>query len=111
LASQCLRCVGMPTYLVDRNVPGLTREQFRAAQRALRHAAHSTERTGQTVRYLRALFVPSEGRAVCVFEAPDSASVRAVNQAAGVPFSRVVEAIDLIAEPDHFPEEGLCAHS
>lgn len=110
-ASQPLRLQGMPTYLVDRNLPGLTREQFRAAQRALGHAARRAERTGQTVRYLRALFVPSEGRAICVFEAPDSASVRAVNQAAGVPFSHVAEAIDLIAEPDHFPEEGLCAHS
>ncbi len=101
----------MPTFLVDRQMPGLTRDQFRAAQRALGHAARRAEQAGQMVRYLRALFVPSEGRAVCLFEAPDAASVRAVNVAAGVPFSHVVEAIDLIAEPDHFPEEGICAHS
>ena len=47
--------------------------------------------------------MPAEGRALCVFEAPDAASVCAVNLAAGVPFTHVVEAVDLIAEPDHFP--------
>ena|SRR5258708_429458 len=101
----------MPTYLVDRNLPGLTRDQFRSAQRALAHAARRTVESGPLVRYVRALFVPSEGRAVCLFEAPDAGSVRAVNLAAGVPFSHVVEAVDLIAEPDHFPEEGSCAYS
>ena len=101
----------MPTYLVDRNVPGLTRDQFRAAQRALGHAAQRSSENGPTVRYLRAVFVPSECRAVCLFEAPDASSVRAVNLAAGVPFSHVVEAVDLIVEPDHFPEEGPCAFS
>src|SRR3984893_1501011 len=101
----------MPTYLVNRNLPGLTRDQFRAAQRALGHAARRAAESGRTVRYMRALFVPSEGRAVCLFEAPDAASVRAVNLAAGVPFSHVVEAVDLIAEPDHFPGEGSCVYS
>lgn len=96
----------MPTYLVDRNVPGVTRDQFRAAQRALGSAASRAAQSGPKVRYLRALFVPAEGRTVCVFEAPDAASVRAINLAAGVPFTHVVEAIDLMAEPDHFPEEG-----
>jgi len=93
----------MPTYLVDRDLLGLTRDQFRAAQRALGHAARRAAEAGPTVRYVRALFVPAEGRAVCVFEAPDAASVCAVNLAAGVPFTHVVEAVDLIAEPDHFP--------
>ena len=46
---------------------------------------------------------------MCLFEAPDAESVRAVNVAAGVPFSHVVEAVDLIVELDHFPEEGRCA--
>ena len=101
----------MPTYLVDRNVPGLTRDQFRAAQRALSHAARRAHEGGRAVRYVRALFVPSEGRALCLFEAPDAASVHAVNLAAGVPFSHVVEALDLLAEPDHFREEGSCESS
>ena len=103
----------MPTYLVDRNVPGVTHDQFRAAQRALGQASRRSSESGRAVCYLRALFVPSEGRAMCLFEAPDAESVRAVNVAAGVPFSHVVEAIDLIVEPNHCPEELIqpCALS
>lgn|SRR6266851_1971324 len=95
----------MPTYLVDRNVPGLTRDQFRAAQRALGNAARRAAESGRPVRYVRAVFVLSEGRAMCLFEAPDACIVRAVNLEAGVPFTQVVEAVDLVAEPDHDPQE------
>jgi hypothetical protein len=85
----------VPTFLVQRDLPGLSGEQFRAAQRAAQAAARRATRDGTSVRYLRGLFMPAEGRAVCLFEAPDVDSVRAVNLAAGVPFSHVAEALDL----------------
>jgi hypothetical protein len=80
----------MPMYLVERDLPGLTRDQFGAAQRAIESAA-----AGTSVRSVWGVFVPSEGCAVCLFEGPDADSVRAVNVAAGVPFNNLVEALEL----------------
>jgi hypothetical protein len=51
------------------------------------------------VRYLHGLFVPGEARCLCLFEADDEAIVTALNDAAHLPFTRVVEALDLPAEP------------
>ncbi len=50
---------------------------------------------GTPVRYIRTTFVPSESRSMCLFEGPDSASVEEVNKAANIPFTRVIEALDL----------------
>jgi hypothetical protein len=80
---------------VDRDLPGMTMEQLGAAQQA---AIATTERftaEGRDVRYLRSVFVPSEAHCMCLFEAPDSETVRAVNETAGIPFTRVTEAMDL----------------
>jgi Protein of unknown function (DUF4242) len=85
----------MPVYMVDRDLPGMTMEQLGAAQQA---AIATTERftaEGRDVRYLRSVFVPSEAHCMCLFEAPDSETVRAVNETAGIPFTRVTEAMDL----------------
>jgi hypothetical protein len=47
------------------------------------------------VRYLRSTFVPEGGRCMCLFEAGDRAAVQRVNEEAGLPFDRIVEALDL----------------
>ncbi len=85
----------MPVYMVDRDLPGITMEQLAAAQHA---AIATTERfaaEGTDVRYLRSVYVPSEAHCMCLFEAPDSETVRAVNETAQIPFTRVTEAMDL----------------
>jgi hypothetical protein len=47
------------------------------------------------VRYLRSLFIVGEARCMCLFEAEDEAAVVAVNEMAGLPFTRIVQALDL----------------
>ena len=47
------------------------------------------------MRYLRSLFIVGEARCLCLFEAEDEAAVAAVNEAARLPFTRVVAALDL----------------
>ena len=94
----CRMLAHMPIYLVDRDVPGLSREQFGAAHRATAEAALQSVASGMAVRYLRAVSIPSEGRALCLFEAPDAESVRALSAAAAVPVSHVAEAVVLAAE-------------
>jgi hypothetical protein len=85
----------VPTFLVFRELPGVTRDQFVAAQRAVIAKAAAARAAGQPVWYLRCFFLPAKATALCLFEGPDVEQVKAVNQQAGVPFSDVVEVIDL----------------
>jgi len=50
---------------------------------------------GKPVRYIRSVFLPQQARCLCLFEAPDAERVRNVNEAAQLPFTTVVEAVDL----------------
>ena len=85
----------MPMYLVERDLPGMTRDQLAAAHRALIRTASRFTAQGSPVRYVRSLFVPQQARCLCVFEAPDADVVRRVNDATQIPFVSVTEAIEL----------------
>lgn len=88
----------MPVYMADRDLPGATLSQLADAQRAVMETSREFTLDGRSVRYLRSTFVPAEGHCMCLFEADDAATVRAVNETAGVPFTRIVEAADLLPE-------------
>jgi hypothetical protein len=85
----------MRVYLVDRDLPGITREDLAAVQRAEISASQQVTTAEQPVRYLRSMFIVGESRCMCLFEAEDEAAVAALNEAAGLPFTRIVEALDL----------------
>ena len=85
----------MPVYMADRDLPGITTEQLGAAQRAAIETSERFTAEGKPVRYLRSMFVPSEAHCMCLFEAPNAELVEEVNRAANIPFTRVVEAMDL----------------
>jgi muconolactone delta-isomerase len=85
----------MGVYLVDRDLPGITREGLAMIQRAQISMSQQLTAAGQEVRYLRSMFIPGEARCMCLFEAEDEAAVAAVNLAAQLPFTRIVEALDL----------------
>jgi Nickel responsive protein SCO4226-like len=84
----------MTAFLVFRELPGVTRDQYSAAQRAVVDAVGRAGVSGQ-IRYLGGFFLPAEARAICVFDADSAAGVTAVNEQAGVPFTQVLEAVDL----------------
>jgi len=85
------------SFLVFRDLPGVTRDQYAAAQYAAADASrHSTE-AGRNVKYRGGFFLPRAGRAICIFDAESAADVIAVNKQAGVPAAGVAEAIDLRA--------------
>ncbi len=88
----------MAVYLVDRDLPGMTLDGLVAMQRAVMAACQDLTATGRPVRYLHGLFVPGEARCLCLFEANDEAAVAAVNERAQLPFTRIVEALDLPPE-------------
>jgi Nickel responsive protein SCO4226-like len=83
------------TFLVFRQLPGVTRDQYAAAQQAAMDAASQSSADGREVRYLGGFFFPGAGRAVCIFGASSAADVATVNQHAGVPFTEVLEAIEM----------------
>jgi hypothetical protein len=85
----------MRVYLVDRDLPGITGEGLAMLQRAEIGASEQFTAAGQPLRYLRSMFIPGEARCMCLFEAEDEAAVAALNQAARLPFTRIVEALDL----------------
>jgi uncharacterized protein DUF4242 len=85
----------MKIYLVDRDLPGVTLEQLATAQKAAIETSQRFTEEGKPVRYIRTAWVPSESHVMCMFEAESGQSVRDVNEAAGIPFTRILEAMDL----------------
>jgi hypothetical protein len=87
---------GMTVFLVFRHLPGVTRDQYSAAQRAVADVIGNSAPQAQ-VSYRGGFFLPASARAICVFEASSAADVVTVNQQAGVPFTEVVAALQLRA--------------
>ena len=78
----------MPTYLVERYLPGRDRAWLEAALARL-------PKNTRGVAYLGSLYVPSDESCFCRFEAADAESVRDANEHARVPFARIVAATEL----------------
>ena len=85
----------MNVYIADRDLPGVTLEQLAAAQKAAIETSQRFTEEGNPVRYIRTAWVPSESHVMCMFEARDAQLVRDVNEAAGISFTRILEALDL----------------
>jgi hypothetical protein len=89
----------MPTYLVERYLPGRDRAWLEAALARL-------GRCGPGVAYLGSFFVPEDEACLCRFDAADAQSVRDANELAGVPFARVVAVTELGIAPGAHHEGG-----
>ena len=85
----------MGTYMVDRDLPGISMEDLAAAQQRAIETAGRFRTEGKDIRYIRSTFVPGEAHCMCLFEAPDGAMVAELNEAAEIPFTRVTDALDL----------------
>lgn len=89
----------MPLYLVERVLPGATMEQVEDLQATLEHACSLAREQGTAITYLRSLFTPGESRCRCLFSAPSAEVVREVNDAGGLPYSRIVVAVERVGDP------------
>ena len=85
----------MAVYMVERELPGINNEGLAAAQKAAIASSQKSTTNGTPVRYIRSTFVPGEARCMCLFEAQSKDAVRDVNESAGLPFTRIIEAMDL----------------
>jgi hypothetical protein len=77
----------MPTYLVERYLPGRDRAWLEAALVRLRRQ--------RTVAYLGSTYVPEDDACYCRFEAQTAEDVRDANEIARVPFARIVTAHEI----------------
>ena len=84
----------MPTYLVERYVPGRDRAWIEAAVARLRRQRRRAAHLGST-------YVPADDSCFCRFEAESANDVRDANEIAGVPFARIVPAEEIgIRKPE-----------
>jgi hypothetical protein len=84
--------------MVERSLPGATMASIELLQQALADACRAFAAEGRPVRYLRSIFTPGDSRCRCLFEAPNADLVQAINEAAQVPYGRIVLALDLTPE-------------
>ena len=85
----------MPVYMVERDLPGIKMEQLAAAQKRAIEAGKELTAQGKEVRYIRSTFVPGQNKCMCLFEAPNPENVKEANERSQIPFTRIVEVMDL----------------
>jgi hypothetical protein len=81
--------------MVERNLGGISMEDLGGAQQAAIGKAQEMQQEGSDIRYIRSTFAPEDGRCMCLFEAPSEQDVKRLNDEAGLPYNRVVPAMDL----------------
>lgn len=86
----------MTTYMVERDLRGISIDALAAAQKAAIAKAAQMTAAGTGITYLRSTFAPADGRCMCLFEAGSENAVRRLNDEAQIPYHRVVEALDLV---------------
>lgn len=89
----------MPTYLVERYLPGRDRAWVEAALSRL------SNRPG--VAYLGSIYVPADESCFCRFEAVDVENVRLANDLANVPFARITAVTELGGTQRGHNNEGV----
>jgi hypothetical protein len=87
----------MPRYIIERSVPGLTREELMAAGR--RSAVALADMPG--VRWIRSYVSDAEGKIYCEYDAPSADAIREHARRAGLPADRISE-VALEVDPTMF---------
>jgi hypothetical protein len=85
----------MSVFMVERNLGGISMDDLGNAQKAAIAKGEEMTQQGTLVRYIRTTFAPEDGRCMCLFEAEKSDDVERLNDEAGLPYNRVVPAMDL----------------
>lgn len=83
----------MPTYLVERYWPGVTNGQLVEALRRARRVMEEMSGEGTHVHDVSCTLIPQEEVVFSVYDGPSAVAVEQLNERAGIPFSRIVEAI------------------
>ena len=82
-----------PVFLVERYVPGLTRDEVTALAARLERGARRIRRNGMPVAWVGSAALLAEETTFCLFRAPSRDAVLAVNELASAPFERIIEVV------------------
>jgi hypothetical protein len=82
-------------FLVEHYWPGITPDGFEAAAERVRQSAAALASTGLRIRFLHSTLVPKDEAAFCVFDAESPALVEEAYARAGVPYERVLDALEI----------------
>jgi hypothetical protein len=85
----------MPLFAVERDLGQVPPEYFRANLPGLVAACVRLQSLGRKVRYISTAVFPAEARGFCLFGAEEPRWIHEVNEAAGIPYSRIYPMLDL----------------
>lgn len=85
----------MSVFMVQRSLKGIPMDQLAAAQQRAIATAEEMRAGGESIRYVRTAFVPETGQCNCLFDAQSAEQVGKLNEKAGIPYDRIVPALDL----------------
>jgi len=85
----------MTVYMVERDLKGVSMEDLGSAQQAAIKTAQDMTAQGSKISYIRSTYAPEDGRCMCLFDGSSKEQVQKLNDTAGLPYHRVVEALDL----------------
>jgi hypothetical protein len=85
----------MTVFMVERDLKGISMEALGGAQKAAIGKAREMSAAGTDIKYIRSTFAPGDGRCMCLFEADNEADVKKLNDDAGLPYHKIVQALDL----------------
>jgi hypothetical protein len=88
----------MPTYLVERYLPRMTPERLATTALRAKAAAEQLSAKGTAIRYVHSTFLPQDEMCFCLFESGSARAVAEANEAVGLAYERITEAIHLNAE-------------
>jgi hypothetical protein len=87
----------MPRYLIERSVPGLSRDELMAAG----HRSAAALAVLPEIRWIRSYVSDAEGKIFCEYDAPSAEAIREHARRAGLPVDRISE-IALEINPSMF---------
>jgi hypothetical protein len=79
------------TFLVERYWPGIDETQLRTAIRRLERSVRAARAEGRLVEHAGSILLPVDQVVLSIFRADEEATVRGVNESAGMPLDRVAE--------------------
>ena len=85
----------MSIYVVQRKLPGVTKDQLSGAGARAKSCADELCQEGQEVRWLRSFYLPETEETHCYFEGPDAATIEELNRRAQIPFVAIREVVEM----------------
>lgn len=83
-------------FLVERYLPASAAGDLGASVARVARICARQGGIAASVRYLHSMYLPAEDTCFCVFQAPSSDAVRAVNDAGHFPLDRITDAVLMV---------------